>query len=204
MPSSGCVDIWAKDLDFNSYDNCTSKSKLKFYFDGDRNKTFIRVCCSDFVNNKVNDELRVPVQMWVEDEEGNRDYCSTIVIVQDNQNICPNSSNLGTISGNLKTENGDNTAEVTVDLYHNGQLANSKLTQKDGFYAFRDLDFPQNYLLKSTRNDNPLNGVTTADVVKIQKHILGIEELSSPFKVIAADVNKTNSVTASDMSRSEN
>jgi hypothetical protein len=200
MPSSGCVDIWAKDLDFNSYDNCTSKSKLKFYFDGDRNKPSIRVCCSDFVNNKVNDELRVPVQMWVEDEEGNRDYCSTIVIVQDNQNICPNSSNLGTISGNLKTENGDNTAEVTVDLYHNGQLANSKLTQQDGFYAFRDLDFPQNYLLKSTRNDNPLNGVTTADVVKIQKHILGIEELGSPFKIIAADVNKTNSVTASDMS----
>jgi hypothetical protein len=28
--------------------------------------------------------------MWVEDEEGNKDYCKTVVIVQDNQDICPN------------------------------------------------------------------------------------------------------------------
>ncbi|MFN8332422.1 MAG: hypothetical protein U0T81_14600 [Saprospiraceae bacterium] len=82
MPVSGCIDIWAKDLDFNSFDNCTPKNRLKFYFEGDRNKPSIRVCCDDFVKAKVNDELRISVQVWVEDEEGNRDYCVTTVIVQ--------------------------------------------------------------------------------------------------------------------------
>ena len=32
MPASGCVEIWAKDLDHGSYDNCTAKENLKFYF----------------------------------------------------------------------------------------------------------------------------------------------------------------------------
>lgn len=30
MPTSGCVDIWAKDLDLNSSDNCTPRNRLKF------------------------------------------------------------------------------------------------------------------------------------------------------------------------------
>ncbi|MBK9961174.1 MAG: hypothetical protein IPP06_07495 [Saprospiraceae bacterium] len=60
---------------------------MKFYFDGDDTKTFINVCCADFVAQGQNDELRIEVEMWVEDEEGNKDYCKTVVIVQDNQDI---------------------------------------------------------------------------------------------------------------------
>ncbi|MBK7466230.1 MAG: hypothetical protein IPJ43_05080, partial [Saprospiraceae bacterium] len=91
MPSSGCVDIWAKDLDAGSYDNCTPKSRLKFYFDGDTSRKSRRVCCEDFRRAGANDELIIDVQVWGEDEEGNKDYCSTVIIVQDNLNICPNS-----------------------------------------------------------------------------------------------------------------
>ena len=199
MPSSGCVDVWAKDLDFNSYDNCTPKDKLKFYFDGDTAKRSIRVCCADFIKEKASDELRIPVQMWVEDEEGNRDYCTTIVIIQDNQNVCPNPTGLAGITGELKTEEGSNAANVTVDLYMNGQLLKNRFTGANGSYSFPDLSFPQDYTIKPGRNDNPLNGVTTADIVKMQKHILGVETLNSPYKLIAADVNKTNSITASDI-----
>ncbi|MBL7827073.1 MAG: T9SS type A sorting domain-containing protein [Saprospiraceae bacterium] len=49
------------------------------------------------------------------------------------------------------------------------------------------------------KNDNPLNGLTTYDLVLISKHILGIEPLGSPYKMIAADANKSNSVTTSDI-----
>ncbi len=201
MPASGCVDIWAKDLNFNSYDNCTPASRLKFYFNGDTSKTFIRVCCDDFVNAGVNDELRVPVEMWVEDAEGNRDYCSTVVIVQDNQNLCPDSGSAkGRISGQLKTEEGQNAADVIVDIFKSGQLINSRTTLQDGQYSFRELAFPESYMLKASRDGDYLNGVTTADIVRIQKHILGIEPLGSPFKVLAADVNKSKAVTAADIS----
>jgi hypothetical protein len=41
--------------------------------------------------------------------------------------------------------------------------------------------------------------VTTYDLVLISRHILGIQNLNSPYKVIAADANKSNSVTTLDM-----
>ena len=46
---------------------------------------------------------------------------------------------------------------------------------------------------------NPTNGVTTYDLVLIQKHILGIEALDSPYKLIAADANLDSKVTTSDI-----
>jgi uncharacterized delta-60 repeat protein len=49
------------------------------------------------------------------------------------------------------------------------------------------------------RNDNPLNGVSTYDMVLMSRHILGIEALNSPYKIIAADVNQSKSVTTFDI-----
>ncbi len=49
------------------------------------------------------------------------------------------------------------------------------------------------------RNDNPLNGVSTFDLVLISKHILGSEPLSTPYKRMAADVNRSGSVTTFDI-----
>ncbi len=46
---------------------------------------------------------------------------------------------------------------------------------------------------------NDLNGVTTFDLVIIQKHILVIELLDSPYKMIAADANKSGTITNLDL-----
>lgn len=43
------------------------------------------------------------------------------------------------------------------------------------------------------------NGVTTFDITLITKHILGIEVLDSPYKIIAADVNNSKSITTLDI-----
>ncbi|MFN0034272.1 MAG: T9SS type A sorting domain-containing protein [Saprospiraceae bacterium] len=50
-----------------------------------------------------------------------------------------------------------------------------------------------------SKDDNPLNGVTTYDLVLISKHGLGIQPLDSPFKMIAADANKSGSITTFDI-----
>jgi hypothetical protein len=49
------------------------------------------------------------------------------------------------------------------------------------------------------KDDNPLNGVTTYDLVLISRHILGIEPLGSPYKMIAADANRSGAVLTSDV-----
>jgi hypothetical protein len=42
-------------------------------------------------------------------------------------------------------------------------------------------------------------GVSTLDLIKIQKHLLGIASFDSPYKYIAADANNTESVSAADL-----
>ncbi len=44
-----------------------------------------------------------------------------------------------------------------------------------------------------------LNGVSTFDLVLINKHILGVELFDSPYKIIAADANNSKSVTTFDI-----
>lgn len=48
-------------------------------------------------------------------------------------------------------------------------------------------------------DNNWLSGLTTFDLVCIQKHILGIEPLANGYKQLAADANKSNSVTTFDI-----
>lgn len=47
--------------------------------------------------------------------------------------------------------------------------------------------------------DSPLNGVSTYDLVLISQHILGIKPLDSPYKMIAADGNRSGSITTFDI-----
>jgi hypothetical protein len=63
----------------------------------------------------------------------------------------------------------------------------------------------KNQVFTPEKDDNPLNGVTTYDLVLIQKHILGLETFDnpltfeSPYRIIAADANKSGSVTTFDV-----
>ncbi len=77
----------------------------------------------------------------------------------------------------------------------------TKTTLNDGLYQFLCSDCAECNLMEVIpfKDDNPLNGVTTYDLVLISKHILGIEPLGSPYKIIAADANKSNGVTTFDI-----
>jgi hypothetical protein len=46
---------------------------------------------------------------------------------------------------------------------------------------------------------NALNGVTAADASRVQLHIIGALPFTDPYKMIGADVNKTNSITTADV-----
>lgn len=58
--------------------------------------------------------------------------------------------------------------------------------------------FGQGFITLS-KDKFPLNGVTTLDLVQINKHILGIEKLDSPYKIIAADANRSGTISTFDL-----
>ncbi len=76
---------------------------------------------------------------------------------------------------------------------------NAQTTNGNGVYSISPVPGCQTYTITPYRNDFPLNGVSTYDLVLITKHILGLEALGSPYKIIAADANKSQSVTTFDV-----
>ncbi len=52
---------------------------------------------------------------------------------------------------------------------------------------------------KPTRNEDPLNGVSSIDLAIIQRHILGVQPLTSFYQRVAADVNRSGSISGIDL-----
>jgi hypothetical protein len=68
-----------------------------------------------------------------------------------------------------------------------------------GAYAAEELVTGSDYTITPVLDENPLNGVTTFDLVLITRHILGVQLLDSPYKMIAADVNNSGTITTLDV-----
>ncbi|MFK7934634.1 MAG: PKD domain-containing protein, partial [Saprospiraceae bacterium] len=100
------------------------------------------------------------------------------------------------ITGTIMQENGQFVNLVEVDATNLLPMT----TGNNGEYFF--FFFRANndtYTITPQKDINHQNGVTTFDLFLMNKHILGIERLDSPYKQIAADVNDSGTVTAFDM-----
>lgn len=114
------------------------------------------------------------------------------------------------IKGDIATETGCWLEDVTVDIFStlnpSGCSRNFLTGGLSGNFCVPytssclcDLTTAGVYTVTPEKNDNPLNGVTTYDLVLIQKHILALEPLTSPYKMIAADVSRSSSITPFDV-----
>jgi hypothetical protein len=199
MPTTGTVTIWASDFNVNSEDNCTAQEDLRFSFSSDSTDTGRTFSCDD-LEDGISDTFSV--QIWVTDLSGNQDFCTTKVVIQDNQDVCPDTGT-GTkaiIAGKVLRYDETELEEVEVNLFKDpNNLEAYQMTNIVGEYTFSNLEMYSNYQLKPVKNDHHSNGVSTKDLVMIHRHILGIETLPSPFQLIAADVNNSGSVTVRDL-----
>jgi hypothetical protein len=74
----------------------------------------------------------------------------------------------------------------------------SEMTNENGLYG---MEIPEGlaFTVEATKIDAYDNGVSTLDLVLIQRHILGVQEFTSPYQHIAADANNDGRVTATDL-----
>ena len=189
-----------------SYDNCTPSGSLDY-----------RIWHSSFSNDGpriIDDILELPnalemgcnyegvqrVRVYILDAEDNYSSCVTNVIITDSNNQCTHTDVLPrlAVAGNIKTEDGVEVESVDVQVAGGGTMPSPYRTSTDGNYQF-ELDNGQDYMLTPKKDINPLNGVSTFDLVLISKHILAIESIASPYHLIAADINRSGSITAFDM-----
>jgi len=206
MPTA-MIQLWASDFLQYTEDNCTPTGQIKigirkcgqgtgFPLDGNGNPiTNVTFDCTELGTQCV--------ELWAIDAAGNADYCETYVIVQDNLNNCPSTNHIN-VAGALKTEMTEGVEEGTVHIDGTSTFAPPysyfDLSDTSGVYVVKNsVPLAATFVIAPEKDDNPLNGVTTYDLVLISKHILGIEPLTSPYKMIAADANKSGSITTFDI-----
>ncbi len=104
------------------------------------------------------------------------------------------------LSGVISNEDNEAVESVTVNLEGNvpGGFYQYQ-TADDGAYAFTGLPLNSNYTIDPSLNENPLNGVSSFDLILIKKHLLNIQALDSPYKMIAADINNSGSISTFDL-----
>lgn len=232
MPSSGNIDIWARDFDKGSIDNCpTTGCGLKFTLNGFKppvtnnevlfNKDGVVVGSWPTTNTSLLAGYESGLyQRWlpascssaklytcknvgpntenmsVWDASGNTDFCTVILNVQANSG-CSGSR----IAGTITNEASEKISDVIVSLENmNNHESRSNLTNNTGYFEFVNAATGAPYRITPEKNDDPLNGVSTLDLVIIQRHILDLERMTSPYKYLAADANNDKKVTASDLS----
>lgn len=181
--------VSAKAFDAGTIDNCTPTKDLKFSYSPNPNDTTQCFDCGDLGYNNI--------QIWVTDANGNQDYCQTFIDIQDNMFPCiPQNISTITLAGSVQTESGKDIEDVKVDL--SGDKQTYSMTSDKGSFEFQDLPIEKAFEIHPNKNIAPLNGISTLDMIKLQRHILGQEPLNSPYKLIAADLDGSHKITTND------
>lgn len=195
--------IWAKDLVASpSFDSCSGPVRYSINRKGAKaniNQDHLILTCDDLGltevelhawDNAVNTKLTPPGP--------NHDFCLTYVLVQDNKfNLCKDPGDTLIIEGNTRTGLGVNLSGVVVES--SGARKLQALSAQTGNYQMRGLSQGYDYTLTADKVDQAVNGVTTYDLLLINQHILGKKRLSSPYQLLAADVNQSGSISTIDM-----
>lgn len=198
------VQLWSSDFLQYAEDNVTQTGQLKYGVRKSGTGTGFPV---DAIGNPVNNvvftcaELGTQsVQIWAIDVAGNADYCETYVIVQDNNGNCNNTP--GPIMACAKGGCGNDFLDETVFDF---SVIDSFLPPLIFFDlgacgSINEILPPNtNVIITPSLDDNPLNGVSSFDIVKLQQFIDGVTPFSSPYQWIAADANHDNHVDSLDV-----
>ncbi|NNF33417.1 MAG: T9SS type A sorting domain-containing protein [Saprospiraceae bacterium] len=225
------VELWARDFNVGSTDNCTHEDDLLYtfneenpvltklgeehyfkgageeateaeYLEGDAqlwrpadNSSARIFDCDDYAASPID------VRMTVWDEKLNYDWCSVELTLVNNQGDCDGAGARAAVSGNIATEENSDVSqvEVTLENLSNPEYELTVSTGNDGDFAFASNPMYNGYDISAVKDGDDTEGVSTLDLVLIQRHILGITSFDSPYKVIAADINSDRRVSGTDL-----
>lgn len=128
---------------------------------------------------------------------------TAIDLMQDNvfaamphEEICDNMT--VEVLGNVWTEIGVPVFGVGIDLQA-GTSFLTGATSNNGRFGFSAVPGCGNKLISLNKNDAHDNGLSTLDLILVQKHILGRDPLNTPYKLLAADVDMSGTISTLDL-----
>ncbi len=128
-----------------------------------------------------------------------------IDLIQDNvfeatehQEICGFFGRDADLWGDILTASNERVNGVSIAL----STASNELIMDeviDGAFSLTGVPTCEEITMTISKEDSYQNGVSTLDMILILKQIIGLTPFDSPYKYIAADVNKSGAVTTADI-----
>lgn len=204
LDTNGMAILYLNDIFVESEDNTTPFPLLEFSLrHSDNGSGFPLDSADNPVATLTYNCERLDTQMvelWVRDRLGNTASCETTVIVTDGDGAC---NKPPILCANTFWGAGDIVQPVTYKMVWvdtSQKLIEHPLPlQADGCGLLNVLPPAGSFSLVAECDTNPLNGVSTFDLLLISKHILGVQSFDAPWKWLAADANKSGSVTTFDI-----
>ena len=213
IDADGKALVWATDLNQKSLDNCSEEANLELRVyhpilagtvtkpqSGDAGEialalpTSVALDC-DYLGRQA-------IELYVIDEAGNWDFCTGSVFIQDGSGACGSgivdSNNVAMVAGGIITTSNIPLANVTLTAKGTALYEQAITTDDSGIF---ELNLPKGigYVISFDKEDNVANGMTVFDIIMVSKHILGITTFNVQWKYIAADINKSGSISAFDL-----
>jgi hypothetical protein len=110
--------------------------------------------------------------------------------------ICDNMT--ASFGGTIATEFGHAIAQVEAELVVS-MMATNMVSSDDGTFSFGNVPACYTETLSLSKEDDHALGVTVLDMIAIQRHLLTIDPLDSPYQLIAADVNDSGEISIEDL-----
>lgn len=192
---TGMITIWDTDFIKQYFDNCTPNNQIKI---GIRkagtgtgfpaNSHSVTFDCSELGPQDV--------EIWVEDAYGNASYCSTFIDVQDNSGGCPPSNKF---NGTVATDNSVPVQGATLILSKWSNNLLTVVTDIDGNFEISPMTAGCNYKLTPVLDGPVKTGINTLDALLVAAQMDNILPLATPYKLLAADVDKSGNLTSADV-----
>ncbi|PHI17961.1 hypothetical protein CEQ90_20420, partial [Lewinellaceae bacterium SD302] len=199
----GMADIWVSDFIASPSADCSGPVKFAIY-----TNDFVLDQGAGFVPNPLDTGLILTcdsdettmIRIYAIDAMGQFDYCLTTLLVQENTpGICSGGGSFNDLAGVIMTEAAGTVPGVNVAI--SGNMSASTTTNVQGIYNFSGLETGEDYTVTPEFDsyEHHLQGVSTFDLVLISKHILGIDDLTSAYSLLAADANADENVSVQDI-----
>jgi len=202
LGENGTVDFWATDVIIKSEHPCTSDilELISRIGEGiESAASSLTLTCDDI---GTQDLIAYAV---IELSDGSLTYSSTkvSVAVRDGGENCEAgaNNNAGLISGIVYLEDGRLVPDVELSLYQSftNQHKGSDTTGVAGLYDLGEISEKDPHAVTPSLEGNPTAGLSTLDMILVQRHLLDIKRFDSPYKIIASDVNRDQRISSLDL-----
>jgi hypothetical protein len=153
-----------------------------------------------------------PIEVFARDTANNVGKCTAYLLISD-EHLChePYQGPYGTFVQFASHDSIRGVRGVQFSMVHFSPCTGDTLGVNTAIYewpnywgyyeSFQPTNFGYSYthLVPRKENTDPLNGVTTYDLVLISRHLLGLQPFTHPYQFLAADANMDGFVTSYDI-----